>query len=129
MLAIELIAIVIIWVTCLHEALHIIGFYLLKIKFRVSIITKWHVPMAISLDSETFKGDFLSMDRQTQLRYAIVAVLPYFVIVPLFLYLSEFGLVLRLMSLIIVTTHGINFYLEFVDIRKALHVSGGRNAG
>lgn len=120
----EFILLVVIWVTCLHESLHIIGFWLLKIKYKVSIITKWHVPIAISLDSDRFKGEFLDMDRTTQARYAIVAVLPYLVIVPLFLYLSEFGLVLRLVSLIIIVTHGINFYLEFVDIRKAIHIAG-----
>ena len=52
-----------------------------------------------------------------------MAVIPYFVIVPLFLYLSELGLVMALIALIIILTHGINFYLEFVDIRKTFHVS------
>jgi len=119
----EFILIMVIWVTCLHETLHIVGFKLLKIKYKVTIVKKWHIPVAISLDSETFKGDFLKMDQTTQLRYAIVAVLPYFIIVPLFLYLSEFGLVMALISLIIILTHGINFYLEFVDIRKIFHIS------
>jgi len=119
----EFILIVVIWVTCLHESLHIVGFVLLKIKYKVTIVKKWHIPVAISLDSDTFKGDFLKMDQATQLRYAIVAVIPYFIIVPLFLYLSEFGLVMALISLIIILTHGLNFYLEFVDIRKVFHIS------
>ncbi len=46
----EFILIVVIWVTCLHESLHILGFMLLKIKYKVTIIKKWHIPIAISLD-------------------------------------------------------------------------------
>ncbi len=119
----EFILLMVVWVTCLHESLHIVGFKLLNIRYKVTIIKKWHIPVAISLDSDSFKGDFLKMDQATQLRYAIVAVLPYLVIVPLFMYLSEFGLVIALISLIIILTHGINFYLEFVDIRKIFHIS------
>ena len=119
----EFILIMVIWVTCLHETLHIVGFKLLNIRYKVTIIKKWHIPVAISLDSDTFKGDFLKMDQATQLRYAIVAVLPYLVIVPLFMFLSEFGLVMALISLIILFTHGINFYLEFMDIRRVFRIS------
>lgn len=111
---------IIAWVTCLHELLHIAGFVALKIKYKVSIIYWHHIPIAISLDSDNFKEDFLKMNQANQFRYTIIATLPYLFIVPFFMYLSGFGLVLALTSLIVIVVHGINFGLEFVDIRKVV---------
>lgn len=117
------------WVVCLHECLHIAGFLILRMEYRVSLIYKWHIPMAISLDSKEFSMDFTKMDRPTKRRYTFVALIPYTVIFPLFMALSGFGIVLRLVSAMILLMHALNLGLEFVDIRKALGVKGAAGPG
>jgi hypothetical protein len=73
-------------VVVLHETLHILGYQLYKIKCKVKMIW-WHrIPIAFAVESDYFAGTYSSLPADKRVKYAVIAGLPYTVIIPLCVY-------------------------------------------
>jgi hypothetical protein len=79
----------VITITVMHELLHIVGYQLFGIPWKLKIICKRQIPIAFAVDSEYFAGTFRNLNKFKQAQYTIIAGFPYLIIFPLCVYMGN----------------------------------------
>lgn len=105
-----------VFLTLIHEGLHIIGFNYYGIPFKWAVFKKYHIPLGVALNSPYFEGSFKDLSKYKQKQYFIIALLPYLFFVPFFYFVScSSDIYVAMYGYLGLITHFLNLPLEFVN--------------
>jgi hypothetical protein len=107
-----------------HEALHLIPIRYWNMNFKIQVIKDKvfnFIPMAVLIGVKEFKGfEYKNMPKDLRRKFFVIASMPYFVLVPLFYYLSEIdNYPILFVTMVMLIAHLINFPLEFFSPKWA----------